>query len=135
MHLVANPVGRLVTFRIVAPVSDENGAQASLDLRGHIVANPAPVVVVSDLCSARTFAPETTQRFLALMKSDNPKIFRSALLLDADAATLAMQINRMLKEAGNPARRAFFAAHELVQWLEPDLSVEERVALRAFLAG
>src|ERR1700709_2503781 len=99
MHAVANPEGGLVTFRVIPPVSDENSAQASLDLRGHIVANAEPVIVVSDLLGARTFAPETTARFSALMKSDNPKIFRSALLLDEGASTLTLQINRMLKEA------------------------------------
>jgi hypothetical protein len=133
MHAVANPAGRLVTFRVIPPVSDENSAQASLDLRGLIVSNPEPVVVVSNLCDARTFAPETTERFAALMKSDNPKIFRSALLLDEGAATLGLQIARMLKEANNPARRLFFEAKELMAWLDPDLRDDERAALHAFL--
>jgi hypothetical protein len=134
MHAVANPAGRLVTFRIVPPVSDDNSAQASLDLRGHIVGNAEPVIVVSDLLNARTFAPTTTERFAALMKSDNPKIFRSALLLDEDAPTLVLQIGRMLKEANNPMRRTFFDAKELIEWLDPDLRDDERAALLAFFA-
>lgn len=133
MHSVENPVGRLVQFRIHLPVSDENSVRASLDLRAAIVANPKAVVVVTDLRAARTFSPETVQRFVALMKSDNPKIERSAMLLGPEAATLGLQVARMVKEAGLTARRAFFDPVELATWLEPILSIEERVALDAFL--
>jgi hypothetical protein len=132
MHVVANPAGRLITFRIRLPVAEDNGAQASIDLRSTIVAHPDPVIVVTDLCDARAFSPETTERFVALMKSGNPKLFRSALLLGMDAAILGLQVVRMLKEAGNPARRAFFDVDELTAWLEPDLNKEERSALQDF---
>jgi hypothetical protein len=135
MHVVANPAGRLVTFRINPPVSDENGARASSELRAVIVATQGPVIVVSDLSAARAFAPETTARFVALMKSDNPKIERSALLLSPDSATLGLQIQRMLKEAAHPGRRAFADADELATWLRPPLTTDEKEALAAFLEG
>src|ERR1700761_1965011 len=99
MHQVANPAGRLVTFRIVPPVSDENSAQAALDLRACIVGTEGSVIVITDLCAARVFSEETTERFIKLMKSDNPKIEKSALLLNGESASLGLQINRMLKEA------------------------------------
>ncbi len=124
-----------MTFRVTPPVSDANSAQASLELRAKIVIHPDPVVVVTDLRAARTFSPATTERFSALMKSDNPKIFRSALLLDPDDATLGMQIQRMLKEAGNPARRVFSDTRDLIAWLDPDLTDGERSALDAFFAA
>jgi hypothetical protein len=134
MHSVENPIGRLVAFRIHPPVSDENSARASADLRAAIVANPSAVVVVSDLRAARVFSPDTVARFVALMKSDNPKIERSAMLLGSDAATLGLQIARMVREAGlAERRRAFFQEAELLAWLEPMLSSDERVALDAFL--
>jgi superfamily I DNA/RNA helicase len=135
MHVVENPAGRLVTFRINPPVSDENSARASSELRALIVAAEGPVIVVSDLSAARAFAPETTARFVALMKSDNPKIERSALLLSPDSATLGLQVSRMIKEAAHPARRAFAAAAELSNWLQPLLTTDEKEALSAFLDG
>jgi hypothetical protein len=134
MHIAANPAGRLITFRIVPPVSDDNSERASLDLRALIVANPQPVVVISDLSIARAFSPETTARFVALMKSDNPKLFRAGTLISPEAPTLMLQIGRMMKEAGNPARRAFHDAKELMTWLDPDLTINERAALAAFFA-
>lgn len=130
MHEVSNPGGRIVLFRIVAPVSDDNSERAATDLRAQIVGAPEPVVVVSDVSIARVFAPETTARFVGLMKSDNPKIFRSALLYSVEAATLGLQLHRMLKEAESSHRRIFTAASELVAWLDPDLTDLERVALR-----
>ncbi len=135
MHVAANPAGRLVTFRIVPPVSDDNSERASLDLRALVIANPQPVVVVSDLSIARTFSPETTERFVALMKSDNPKLFRAGMLVSPDAPTLMLQVARMVKEAGNPARRAFDDAQLLMAWLNPDLTITERAALTAFFAS
>jgi superfamily I DNA/RNA helicase len=135
MHVVENPTGRLVTFRINPPVSDENSARASSDLRALIVASERPVIVVSDMSAARAFAPETTAGFVALMKSDNPKIERSALLLSPDSATLELQIHRMLNEAAHPARRAFTDVAELSTWLHPLLTTDEKEALAAFLGG
>lgn len=135
MHVAENPAGRLITFRIVPPVSDENGERASLDLRALIVANPNPVIVVSDLSIARAFSPVTTERFVGLMKSDNPKLFRAATLISPDAPTLMLQIGRMHKEAGNTARRVFDDVPGLMAWLDPDLSMTERAALGAFFAG
>jgi hypothetical protein len=134
MHIAANPAGRLITFRIVPPVSDENGERASLDLRALIVANPQPVIVISDLSIARAFSPETTARFVALMKTDNPKLFRAGTLISPEAPTLMLQIGRMMKEAGNPARRAFDDARALMTWLDPDMTVAERAALATFFA-
>jgi hypothetical protein len=81
-----------------------------------------------------TFAPGTVDRFVALMKSGNPKIERSALLVNTESAALGLQISRMLKEAAHPARRAFADPSELTTWLSPVLTVNEQSALAAFLA-
>jgi hypothetical protein len=135
MHIVENPAGRLVTFRIVPPVSDDNSENASHDLRAKIVGIEGPVVIVSDLSAARAFSPETTARFVALMRSDNPKIARSALLLGSDSAMLGLQVTRMVKEAANPARRMFREPALLSTWLEEILTEAEQAALDRFLDG
>jgi hypothetical protein len=134
VHVVNNPAGRLATFRILPPVSDDNSARAAAELRAVILSIEGPVIVVSDLSAARTFAPETAARFVALMKSDNPKIKRSALLLGTDSAMLGLQIHRMIKEAAHPARRAFADASTLSAWLQPLLTPDEQTALATFLA-
>jgi hypothetical protein len=135
MYAVENPAGRLVTFRVSPPVDDGNAASAAEDLRRTILAIDGPVIVCTDLTGARTFAPHTAQRFIALMKADNSKIERSAFLLGADHATVQLQVERMVREAASPARRTFGGAGELRDWLEPLLTAAEQAALAAFLHG
>jgi hypothetical protein len=134
MTEVRNPAGRLVTFRVIPPVDDGNSARSALELRSAIAGVAGPVVVCADLTAARTFSPETTERFVALMRSDNPKLERGALLLDGHSATVALQVERMVREANLPARRTFRDRGELLAWLEPVLTPAEQAALAAFLA-
>jgi hypothetical protein len=135
MTEVRNPQGRLITFRIVAPVDDANAGQSALELRSAVVAVPGPVVVCADLRAARTFSPETTERFVALMRSDNRKLERSALLLDgSQSATYVLQVERMVREANHPERRTFRVKSDLRAWLSPCLTSDELAALDAFLA-
>jgi hypothetical protein len=133
MTEVRNPAGRLVTFRVTPPVDDANSARAAQELRDAITAITGSVIVCADLTAARTFAPETTERFVALMRSDNPKLERGALLLDPRAATFALQIERMVREANLPARRTFREREELRAWLTPLLTADEQAALDQFL--
>jgi len=135
MTEVRNPTGRLVTFRVIPPVDDGNSGRSALELRSTISAIAGPVVVCADLTAARTFSPETTERFVALMRSDNPKLERGALLLDAGSATVVLQVERMVREANLPARRTFRDRGELTAWLDPILTPAERAALAEFLAA
>jgi hypothetical protein len=133
MVRVESPAGRLVTFRVVPPVDDGNAARAALELRTAVVAIPGPVIVCADLTEARTFSASTTQQFVGLMKADNPKLERSALLLGDASPTFRMQTERMVREAGSPARRTFGDVDELYAWLSPVLTPEESAALARFL--
>jgi hypothetical protein len=132
--VVENPAGRLVTYRVVPPVDDSNATRAADQIRSAIVAVGRPVVICADLTEARTFSADTAAQFVALMKSDNPKLERSALLLDGASATLLLQMERMVREAGSPLRRIFLDRQAVRGWLHLVLSREEGVALEAFLA-
>jgi hypothetical protein len=133
MHEVSSPAGRLVTFRVMPPADDAKAEAAALALRAAVAAIRGPVVICSDVSQARTFSEQTVRQFIMLMKADNPKIERSAVLLDPTSATFALQIERMMREAGSPARRAFRDAQLLQEWLRPVLSAQEDEALRGFL--
>jgi hypothetical protein len=133
MHEVDSPAGRLVTFRVVRPADDANAEAAALALRAAVMAVRGPAIICSDVTQARTFSEQTAQRFILLMKADNPKVERSAMLLDPTSATYALQVERMVHEAGNPARRTFRDARLLQEWLRPVLSAQEEHALRVFL--
>ncbi len=133
MTEVRNPAGRLITFRVLPPVDDANSARAALELRSAVTTVVGPVVVCADVSAARTFSQQTTERFIALMRSDNPKLERSALLLAAESATFTLQVERMVREANHPERRTFRDRTELRAWLAPLLKADELAALDAFL--
>ncbi len=132
---VGNPAGRLITFRVRSPVDDGNADHAAGELRRAVQGVEGQVVVCSDLTEARTFSPETTERFIALMKTDNPRLERSALLVSADSATFVLQLERMLRAANSPVRRTFREPQELIDWLRPSLTPSEQTALVAFLGA
>jgi hypothetical protein len=131
--IVANPAGRLVTFRVISPVDDSNAAHAAAELRRVVQSVEGRVVICTDLTDARVFAPGTTDAFVKAMKAGNPKIERSAILLGAQSPTFLLQLERMVREAANSDRRTFRDQRELAQWLEPILSANEQMALRSFL--
>ncbi len=134
LFVVKNPAGKLVTYRVGSPIDDVNAAQAAAELRTTIVAVGRPVVVCTDLTDARTFSERVADEFVVLMRSDNPKIERSALLLSDTSATFLLQMDRMVREAASPARRIFRDRQALRGWLHPVLSNEEGAALEAFLS-
>src|SRR5438270_5557848 len=132
---VANPVGRLITFRVRSPVEDGNAERAAIELRRAVQAIEGQVVICTDLTDARTFAPATVERFVQVMKADNPRLERSAVLLADNSAVFALQIERVVREANSPARRTFREAGPLIEWLRPSLTPAEEAALVAFLAA
>ena len=133
--IVANPAGRLVTFRVVSPVDDANAANAAADLRKHVGAVEGRVVICTDLRDARVFSPGTTDIFVAQMKAGNPKLERSAILIGESSPTFILQLERMVREAASPDRKTFRKASELEAWLEPMLTPAEQSALHEFLSA
>jgi hypothetical protein len=132
---VANPVGKLVTFRVRSPVEDGNAERAAIDLRRAVQGISGPVVICTDLTDARTFAPAVVDRFLQVMRADNPRLERSAILLGKSSATFELQIERLVREADSPARHTFRDTRALVDWLRPSLTRDEEAALVGFLAA
>jgi hypothetical protein len=132
---VANPAGRLITFRVRSPVEDGNAERAAVELRRAVQSVAGQVVVCTDLTDARTFAPATVERFVEVMKADNPRLERSAILLGTNSATFVLQIERIVREANSPVRHTFREARPLVEWLRPSLTPDEEAALVGFLAA
>jgi hypothetical protein len=133
MYRVANPSGRLITLRLASPVSDEESLAVVNDVKRALGAVTGRGVICTELTGAKTFSQPVAERFTALMRADNPKIERSAFLIAPEAATFGLQIERMIREAGNPSRRTFRERAHIEAWVAELLGADERVALRAFL--
>jgi len=132
VYIVANKVGRLIELTVETPVSIDEANRAFVETRNLVQAIRTKVVTACDLTGADIFAPEVSDKLTHLMRTDNPHVERSAYLVN-DAPTFSLQFMRMIREAGNSARRIFRRRTELESWLAPVLTHEERERLHAFL--
>ncbi len=131
MYRVANRVGRLVEIAIWSPVSVEEAIEWGRDHDAVIDRVEGEYVCFVDLRGARVFPPDVVDAYVATMK-DERRLLRTGTLLPL-SAVVALQINRMIREAAHPERRAFEDAAPLASWLGERLGIPERARLRALL--
>jgi hypothetical protein len=129
----SNEAGRLATVRIASPVTLEEIGELGKELKRLIVVH-GRIVIAGDLLQCLVFPQDRYDAFVAMLKSDNPAIERSALLM-ASGATFALQLERMIKDAGSPRRRTFRDPRELCEWLAESLEPAERAVLDRFFAA
>jgi hypothetical protein len=89
------------------------------------------------LCADHRFAAIYDQpvadRLLDLFRSMNPRLERVAILVAPHQATFSMQLNRIVREANNPARQVFREPPEAVGHLEVVLDRSELARARRFI--
>jgi hypothetical protein len=132
MYRVERHVGRLVEIRIWSPVSIEEAEVWGRDHDAVVASVGGPYVCLVDLVGATVFPPEVVARYVETMKSEH-QLLRTATLL-SPSPTLGLQIQRMIREANHPERRAFRDPGELVAWLGEVLDEPERHRLATLLA-
>ena len=132
MFSVAIHEGRLIEIRVATPLEMPEFDALAHRLRDLIAKAHTLVVLCSDWTHVHVFPPEVADALVTLMKTDNPRVERSAFLV-GESATAALQAERMIRTAGNPARRSFHDPVELSRWLGETLTVRERVRLERFL--
>ncbi len=135
MITVENKVGRLIEIRIVTPVVAAEIDALALALRKAFMGMSSKAIIAADLSRMAVLAPEVSERFVAIMKNDNPKVERSGYLLSGTAATFAMQLERMVRDAANPKRRTFRARGEVTALLGEILTPPEVAALEHFFGS
>jgi hypothetical protein len=132
MYRVERHVGRLVEIRIWSPVSIEEAVVWGRDHDAVVASVGGPYVCLVDLVGAAVFPPDVVARYVETMKSEQ-QLLRTATLL-SPSPTLGLQIQRMIREANHPERRAFRDPRELEQWLGEVLDGGERARLATLLA-
>jgi hypothetical protein len=133
MMRVQMQVGRLLEVRAVLPIKLEEIPSITKSMKDIFERTTDQVVAILD---ARTYGvepPEAAEHFVGSLKRDNPRIERSAFLVEPRQALLGLQLERVIREAQNPRRRLFRSVGDAVAYLEPVLTREERARLDAFL--
>jgi hypothetical protein len=133
MISVENTVGRLSVARFVPPFDVAQVDKLAQEIRGILGKLGRPSIFCSDLRRVNIFAPDVSDRITAMLRSDNPLVERSAVVMGG-SSIFGMQMERMFREAGNPGRRVFRSVDAICAWLDEVLTVPERARVRAFLA-
>jgi hypothetical protein len=130
---VENPVGRLCVARFVPPFDVAQVDKLAQQIRQILTRLGRPAIFCSDIRRVQIFAPDVSDRITALLKSDNPGVERSAVVI-GNSSVFGLQMERMFREAGNPGRRVFRTVDAIVTWLDEVLTPPERERIRAHLA-
>jgi hypothetical protein len=126
--------GRFAGVRILSPVTEEEFASFVPQMAKWVHSAPGHVVFCHDLRGARLLTETMSSRVIESMRRDNPRLKRAGLLLPSSSAVMALQFERIIREAGNPARRTFRRAAEAQAWLGEVLRPPEQEGLAEFLA-
>lgn len=135
MIVVSRRVGSLAIIRMSSPVTEGEIDAFLVDVRRVVSSIRGPVVFCSDIREAQVMSDPIADKVMASMRRENPRIVRAAILLPTQSAVLALQFERIIREAGNPARRSFRDAKQAVAWLSEVLNPAERKSLADYIRG
>ncbi|HBL28895.1 MAG TPA: hypothetical protein DD490_18835 [Acidobacteria bacterium] len=132
MHTVQNVTGRLVEVRVASPLTLEEVQKFTNELRLVISRIPERYIGVVDLLHADTFPVDVAQGLIQLLSAMSDRVERTAFLI-GESAIFSLQIERVLRNAANPNRKAFRDPLPLGKWLEEILTQNEHTRLELFL--
>jgi len=132
MWSLERSIGRLIVARVASPIKLDDVTKMALRMGVLAAEVPDKILLCTDLTEAVTFPPDVADVFLTIMRKDNPKMLRSGFLCTANA-TFSLQLERMCREANNPARRAFREASSLADWMGEIATPPERGLIKTFL--
>lgn len=126
-------VGRLIEARLewLNDASEIVQVQEAMNLA--YAQAGAGAAVCADWRAVEVFSPEVGDALLELMRRGNGRFERSAVLLASANAIINLQVERLLREAANPARRAFRSAETQLAWLGEVLRSDELAQAKQML--
>jgi len=135
MVTVENRTGRLIEVRQTARVTIEE-LQSSFPRFQQILSDKPSerFTMITDWRGMRILDAQTSQFLLGIMRAENDRIERHALIM-SPSAVLGLQVRRLFSEAGGQTRMVFDSAAQAAEWLGPHLTVPEKQALRRFTSA
>jgi hypothetical protein len=132
---IENRVAGLIEARVLAlPTLSEANlyAERLAAVVTQVAPNYAPVLC-ADHRPVLIYRQEVADRLSALFALMNSRLARVAVLVSRSNATLAMQLERIVREAKYPSRRVFYEAIEAERFLAPSLGDAATQQAHAFL--
>ena len=105
MITVTRNVGRLTEIRVTAPVNVDDLSTMQRDVAGILNRAQGRVVICADLSGASLFSDDHAERMAKFFRTANAKLERTAIVV-CGAATLFLQVERLLREGDRPAAPA-----------------------------
>lgn len=135
MFTVDRRVGRLVESVMRSPVTVEEIRAVDAAMFEAARALRRPIVIIADFRQTKFLLQEDAERLVGVFRHHNESIERSAILVSASSAVGVLQMERLIREAASPVRRAFRDPEEAIAWLDEVLTPPERERLRIVLAS
>jgi hypothetical protein len=133
MFTTAIKVGRLYEHRIWTLESTGEIGQLGATGKATMATAEGQVVVCADYRYIEFLQPDLAGMLAEAIRGMNPKVERSAILIDRSHSIFSLQIRRMVKEMGFAGRQVFMGADECCQFLGERLVPAEQARLQAFL--
>jgi len=133
MYRIEHVAGRLVEVRLASPLSLDEVHQFALEYTKKASEIHGKYVGVVDITHATLFPAPVAEALIQLLSRAAEQVERTAVLVGEGGATFGMQVERIIRNAASPNRRAFRSVDALREWLREVLTVEERVRLARFL--
>lgn len=129
-------VGRLIEARVFRLMSTDEANAYSRALAARVAKIPSSKrpVLCADHRPVAIYPQAVADRLSELFVHMNTRLERIAILVARSNATLALQLNRIVREAGYENRRVFYDSPGAVEHLGVVLDPAEKARVRAFLA-
>ena len=134
-YIIENRVGRLVEARVFELRTREDVDDYWRDLGIQIMRMPRTMrpILCADHRPVAVYAQPAADRLIELFTTMNARLERVAVVVARSNATLAMQLQRIVREAAYNARRVVHDAEDAHAHLAPVLAPDELARMRDFL--
>lgn len=125
-------VGRLIEARLCW-MNDADDVHRFLEQMRLAFKVAGESVICADWRRALVLPPSAGEALLELLRQGNRHFIRSAILLAPEDAVFGLQVERLCREAGNPARRTFRDVKPFLTWLGEVLTPLESARAAEFI--
>ena len=134
-YAIQNAVGRLLEARVFWLKTRQDVDDYSREIGVALMRMPrdARAVLCADHRPVAIYPEAAADRLVELFQNMNTRLERVAIIVARSNATLAMQLNRIVREANYTARRVVHTAEDAHAHLAPVLEPAELSRMRDFL--